>query len=93
MKRQPRSCQSESNISRCGFHTEAHVCTGYRGKVDMRTFLGHQFELDLLQVDLGAGKGGLQRVHLSLGLVEVDHDALTLLLCHSFPLLQVLQNR
>ena len=55
------------------------------------TFLDLKGELGLLQVDLQGLHGVLHAAELALGLIEVDHDALALLLCLGVPLLQVLQ--
>ena len=55
------------------------------------TFLDLQGELGLLQVDLRGLEGVLQAAELALGLGEVYHDALALLLRLRIPLLQVLQ--
>ncbi len=55
------------------------------------TFLDLQRELRLLQVDLQGLDRMLHAAELAPGLVEVDHDALALLLRLRIPLLQVLQ--
>ena len=54
------------------------------------TFLDLEGELGLLQVNLKGLHGVLNAAELALGLVEVDHDALALLLRLRIPLFQVL---
>lgn len=58
--------------------------------LSQRTLLDLQSKLGLLQVDLHALEGVLQRGQLPLGLVEIHHDALPLLLSNRVALLEVL---